>query len=144
MGDLGASMYGGCDEDFEGRQRALREAMDEEERQRVESLQHTYYLNFPQRNPEKDSPRVMLPCGEYSVHQNSIYDLIWLRGSQSILTASGDMESVVFDLTRQQISLKLGKMHDASIKTVAQLESNWNIVLTGGREGRIVVHDMRQ
>ncbi len=60
-----------------------------------------------------------------------------------VLTASGDMESKAFDLDKGLESVKLDKMHQASIKTVCQLESNWNVVLTGGREGKIVVHDLR-
>ena len=82
-------------------------------------MEHSYYLNFPQRNPEKTAPSVLLPCGEYEVHQNSIFDLIWLRGSDKVLTASGDMESILFDLERGRVTHKLGKMHEASIKTVA-------------------------
>ena len=87
----------------------------------------------------------MLPSGEYEVHQNSIFDLIWLKGANNkVLTASGDMESTVFDLEHGQVSQKLSKMHEASIKALTQLESNENVVVTGGREGRIVVHDIRQ
>jgi len=31
------------------------------------------------------------------VHQNSIFDLIWLKGSKMVLTGSADKESVAFD-----------------------------------------------
>lgn len=87
--ESGSLLVGDLGPGFEDRSRAMREALDEEERQQVDSLEHSYYLNFPQRNPEKAQPKVLLPCGEYQVYQNSIFDLIWLRGSDRILTASG-------------------------------------------------------
>ena len=59
-----------------------------------------------------------MPCGEFTVHQNSIFDLIWLQGSNMILTGSADKESVAFDLERGQEALRLSSVHEASIKTV--------------------------
>lgn len=41
-------------------------------------------------------------------------------------------------------SLRLSKVHEASVKCVTAMQSNPDVVVTGGREGRIVVHDIRQ
>ena len=74
------------------------DGLDEDERQRVDNMHATYFMNFPQRNPEKEKPVILMPIGEYPVHRNSIFDLIWLKGSCSVLTGSGDKESIAFDL----------------------------------------------
>ena len=60
-----------------------------------------------------------------------------------VLTGSADKESIAFDLERGQEAFKLSSVHEASIKTVTQLETNSNVVITGGREGKIAVHDLR-
>ena len=85
-----------------------------------------------------------MPIHEYGeVHQNSIFDLAWLRESSKVVTASGDMQSVLFDLEAGQEVMKLSKVHEASVKAVTQVESHSNLVLTGCREGKIALHDLR-
>jgi hypothetical protein len=39
--------------------------------------------------------------------------------------------------------VQLAQKHEASVKCVTGVQSCENIVATGGREGRIVIHDIR-
>ena len=76
------------------------------------------------------------------MHQNSIFDLTWL-GNTKVVTASGDQSGIVFDLETQQQQVQLAQQHEASVKCVTCVQSSDNIIATGGREGRIVIHDIR-
>ena len=60
------------------------------------------------------------------------------------MTASGDQQSIVYDIERNATTLKLAPVHDASIKCVTGLQSNPDVVVTGGRDSKIAVYDIRQ
>ena len=105
---------------------------------------HSYFLNFPQQNQERENPNILLPVLKEKIHQNSIFDIAWLADKNSVVTASGDHESLVHDLEKNRTSLVLPEIHEASIKCVTCLESNPSIVITGGRDSKIAVYDIRQ
>jgi hypothetical protein len=84
-------------------------------------------LNFPQGNPEKtritqtqDRSGILLPTLQTQLHQNSIFDLIWLDdGVGNLLaTASGDQNGVIFDAEAGTIVSQFGSNHQASLKSV--------------------------
>jgi WD40 repeat protein len=55
---------------------------------------------------------------------------------------SGDQTGVVNDvITQQQISELHG--HEASIKSITKCEEK-GLVITGGRDGKIILYDIRQ
>lgn len=60
-----------------------------------------------------------------------------------MVTASGDQSGVVFNIESEQVETTLAQQHEASIKCVSTVQSNDKIIATGGREGRIVIHDIR-
>jgi len=50
---------------------------------------------------------------------------------------------VLFDVQTQQIISKLAECHEASVKCITEIQAHPDIVATGGREGRLAVHDLR-
>ena len=83
-------MIGDVSEGFERQQEDILNGKTEQEVEQFKALKHSYYLNFPQQNPEKENANLILPVCEQKVHQNSIFDLIWLKDRKRIVTASGD------------------------------------------------------
>ena len=88
--------------------------------ERLDVIRQAYYLNFPQRNPERNNPSLLIPAIEFQAHQNSIFDLVWLSDSK-IATASGDQSGILFDTESQLAISKLTGKHEAPIKCVAKV-----------------------
>ena len=53
---------------YEQQQEELRSNRTEEEIAEHEAYKHSYYLNFPQSNPERQEPNLLLPVLKQKVH----------------------------------------------------------------------------
>ena len=71
----------------------------------------------------------------WSAHHNAIFDLIWLRGDRSILTASGDHSLQLWDVeTRRRTARLLG--HTGSVRSVSSsTASRYNPILASCSRG---------
>ena len=79
------------------------------------------------------------------MHQNSIFDLVW--DGKHIITASADKTCKVVDVETGAVLSVLGegttgdKGHQGSVKQITKVSKN--IVASGGRDGKIILHDIR-
>jgi hypothetical protein len=69
--------------------------------EQYQPIVQTYYSNFPQGSDEKLEPTLIWPFLDIQVHQNSIFDLIFLE--RHLVTASGDQTGAVVDFQSGQI-----------------------------------------
>ncbi len=88
----------------------------------------------------------ILPSLCYQAHNNSIFDFDWCFSDNKILTASGDVTSLLINFeTGSNIKNELVLLgHTKSIKNVKQAFYNENIIASCGRDGIIFIWDMRQ
>lgn len=77
-------------------------------------------------------------------HNNAIFDLTWLFQQMKIVTASGDHSSKLYDISSSGIREETTYLkHERSVKTVASSRDDPGIFATGGRDGNIIVWDIR-
>lgn len=77
-------------------------------------------------------------------HYNAIFDLEWQPGEARFVSASGDHTSRLWDVSSTGIRCITSFMgHTRSVKTVAFKKENNSVFATGGRDGAIIVWDMR-
>ena len=60
-----------------------------------------YYKDFPRNHVEVDQNKskvILLPRKEIQAHQNSIFDLEWIKSDTQIATASGDKTCKIIDV----------------------------------------------
>lgn len=87
----------------------------------------------------------MEPVLKHQAHSNSIFDFEWCFSDNKILTASGDMTSLLLNyeygsnITNE--TLLMG--HTKSIKNVKQAFYDENIIASCGRDGTIFIWDLR-
>jgi WD40 repeat protein len=88
----------------------------------------------------------ILPSFSYQAHNNSIFDFDWCFSDNKILTASGDVTSLLINLeSGSNIKNELVLLgHTKSIKNVKQAFYNENIIASCGRDGIIFIWDLRQ
>lgn len=77
-----------------------------------------------------------------SAHCNAIFDLKWHPNDEYIATASGD-QSIVISSVRNENRLTTLVGHTQSVKCVAWEPENGNVLCSGGRDGSILVWDLR-
>lgn len=77
-----------------------------------------------------------------TAHSNAIFDLKWHPNDEYIATASGD-QSIVISSVRHENRLTTLAGHTQSVKCVAWEPENGNMLCSGGRDGSILVWDLR-
>ncbi|KAK6297195.1 hypothetical protein J4Q44_G00317780 [Coregonus suidteri] len=79
---------------------------------------------------------------EWMAHENAVFDLAWVPGEASLVTASGDQMAKLWDVTSEEL-LGSFKGHQCSLKSVAFTQQDKAVFCTGGRDGNIMVWDTR-
>uniref|UniRef100_A0A6Q2X689 Uncharacterized protein n=1 Tax=Esox lucius TaxID=8010 RepID=A0A6Q2X689_ESOLU len=79
---------------------------------------------------------------EWMAHENAVFDLAWVPGEASLVTASGDQMAKLWDVTSGEL-LGTFKGHQCSLKSVAFTQQEKAVFCTGGRDGNIMVWDTR-
>ncbi|NWH88356.1 DTL protein, partial [Aegithalos caudatus] len=79
---------------------------------------------------------------EWQAHSNAVFDLAWVPGEHRIVTASGDQTAKVWDVRAGEL-LGICKGHQCSLKSVAFSRFEKAVFCTGGRDGNIMVWDIR-
>jgi WD40 repeat protein len=79
------------------------------------------------------------------VHDEIAYDVVWGKssgGSPTVLTASADRTVRLYDVHRKKLTTEfIG--HQSSVKAVATAAHHPSLVLSGGRDGAVVLWDAR-
>lgn len=88
-----------------------------------------------------DASAHTLRC-RWDAHSNAIFDVAWLDDDRQLISASGDQTFRLWDVQTAQ-TLAVAKGHTGSIKSVAAREDEAHLVATGGRDGQIMLWDMR-
>lgn len=106
-----------------------------------------YFKDFPSTHMETkpDSQCGILNFDQkIDAHEYSIFDVEWVQGQKYIATASSDLTSKVICVeTGKTIAMQRGK-HEASIKCIKQVDLSGNVLVSGGRDGKIAVFDIRE
>ncbi|KAL3266817.1 hypothetical protein HHI36_010971 [Cryptolaemus montrouzieri] len=77
-------------------------------------------------------------------HNNAIFDLTWLFQQLKIVTASGDHSSKLYDISNSGITEERTFFrHERSVKSIASSKDDPSIFATGGRDGNIILWDIR-
>ncbi|XP_068795889.1 denticleless protein homolog isoform X2 [Struthio camelus] len=79
---------------------------------------------------------------EWQAHSNAVFDIAWVPGEHRIVTASGDQTAKVWDVRAGEL-LGICKGHQCSLKSVAFSRFEKAVFCTGGRDGNIMVWDIR-
>lgn len=77
-----------------------------------------------------------------TAHSNAIFDLKWHPNDDHIATASGDQSVVIYSVRHENRVTTLAG-HTQSVKCVAWEPENGNVLCSGGRDGSILVWDLR-
>ncbi|XP_050095317.1 protein lethal(2)denticleless [Anopheles aquasalis] len=89
------------------------------------------------------------PGGERSLdgvqcHYNAVFDIEWMPGEMKIVTASGDHTAQLWSVTESDlVSTQAFRGHSRSVKTAAFRRDDPAIFATGGRDGAILIWDIR-
>ncbi|XP_065124939.1 denticleless protein homolog [Paramisgurnus dabryanus] len=79
---------------------------------------------------------------EWQAHDNAVFDIAWVPGANSLVTASGDQTARLWDVITGDL-LGTFKGHQCSLKSVAFSKHETAVFSTGGRDGNIMVWDTR-
>ncbi|XP_060773875.1 denticleless protein homolog [Neoarius graeffei] len=79
---------------------------------------------------------------EWLAHDNAVFDIAWVPGANSLVTASGDQTARLWDVISGEL-LGSFKGHQCSLKSVAFPKQEKAVFCTGGRDGNIMLWDMR-
>ncbi|CAL8315451.1 unnamed protein product [Lota lota] len=79
---------------------------------------------------------------EWMAHENAVFDIAWVPGESSVVTASGDQMAKLWDVQSGEL-LGTFKGHQCSLKSVAFSKQEKAVFCTGGRDGHIMVWDTR-
>jgi WD40 repeat protein len=110
------------------------------------------YITLIDTNIHKQSQQNnnTIPCTQISptmrshVHDNIIFDIDWCCSDTRIITASGEANSILFNIETEAKEAVFYKGHSASVKCVKQAFFNEHIFATCGRDGLILLWDSRQ
>ncbi|KAF9652109.1 WD40 repeat-like protein [Thelephora ganbajun] len=78
----------------------------------------------------------------FAAHCNAVFDLKWHPDDEYIATASGD-QTIVISSVRHESRLATLAGHTQSVKCVAWEPENVNVLCSGGRDGTILLWDLR-
>ncbi|XP_012870723.1 PREDICTED: denticleless protein homolog isoform X1 [Dipodomys ordii] len=81
-------------------------------------------------------------CKEWMAHWNAVFDLAWVPGELKLVTASGDQSAKFWDVKAGEL-IGTCKGHQCSLKSVAFSKFEKAVFCTGGRDGNIMVWDIR-
>ncbi|KAE8993861.1 hypothetical protein PR001_g20555 [Phytophthora rubi] len=80
-------------------------------------------------------------------HDNAIFDVIWTQDDAQLLTAAGDLQVRVWDVETAGISsgkeVTTLRGHEMSVKCVRQAPDSAHVFASGGRDGKVLLWDMR-
>ncbi|KAM9356017.1 denticleless protein homolog [Pholidichthys leucotaenia] len=79
---------------------------------------------------------------EWLTHENAVFDIAWMPGEPQLVTAAGDQMARLWDVKSGEL-LGSFKGHVCSLKTVGFAPEEKAVFCTGGRDGNIMVWDMR-
>uniref|UniRef100_A0A667XV32 Denticleless E3 ubiquitin protein ligase homolog (Drosophila) n=1 Tax=Myripristis murdjan TaxID=586833 RepID=A0A667XV32_9TELE len=79
---------------------------------------------------------------EWLAHENAVFDIAWVPGEASLVTASGDQMAKLWDVKSGEL-LGSFKGHQCSLKSVAFTQQEKAVFCTGGRDGNIMIWDTR-
>ncbi|XP_026871760.2 denticleless protein homolog [Electrophorus electricus] len=79
---------------------------------------------------------------EWLAHDNAVFDIAWVPGLNSLVTASGDQTARLWDVHAGEL-LGSFRGHQCSLKSVAFPKHEKAVFCTGGRDGNIMVWDTR-
>uniref|UniRef100_A0A672RYM9 Serine/threonine-protein phosphatase 2A 56 kDa regulatory subunit alpha isoform-like n=1 Tax=Sinocyclocheilus grahami TaxID=75366 RepID=A0A672RYM9_SINGR len=79
---------------------------------------------------------------EWQAHDNAVFDIAWVPGANSLVTASGDQTARLWDVITGDL-LGTFKGHQCSLKSVAFSKQEKAVFSTGGRDGNIMIWDTR-
>ena len=77
-----------------------------------------------------------------AAHSNAIFDLKWHPSDEYVATASGD-QTIVISSVHHESRLTTLAGHTQSVKCIAWDPENGNVLCSGGRDGSILVWDLR-
>ncbi|XP_063774318.1 denticleless protein homolog [Pseudophryne corroboree] len=79
---------------------------------------------------------------DWQAHTNAVFDLAWVPEEHKLVTASGDQTAKIFDVKAGEL---IGECrgHQCSLKSVAFSKFEKAVFSTGGRDGNIMLWDMR-
>uniref|UniRef100_A0A182MP64 Uncharacterized protein n=1 Tax=Anopheles culicifacies TaxID=139723 RepID=A0A182MP64_9DIPT len=89
------------------------------------------------------------PGGERAIegmqcHYNAVFDIEWMPNEMKLVTASGDHTAMLWAMTESQMeSTQIFRGHSRSVKTVAFRRDDSAVFATGGRDGAILIWDIR-
>ncbi|XP_049296502.1 protein lethal(2)denticleless [Anopheles funestus] len=77
-------------------------------------------------------------------HFNAVFDIEWMPGEMKLVTASGDHTAKLWVLAESDmVSTQTFRGHTRSVKTVAFRRDDSAVFATGGRDGAILIWDIR-
>uniref|UniRef100_A0A3F2YWK8 Uncharacterized protein n=1 Tax=Anopheles epiroticus TaxID=199890 RepID=A0A3F2YWK8_9DIPT len=77
-------------------------------------------------------------------HYNAVFDIEWMPNEMKLVTASGDHTANLWTLTESEIlNTQTFRGHSRSVKTVAFRRDDSAVFATGGRDGAILIWDIR-
>ncbi|NP_775348.1 denticleless protein homolog [Danio rerio] len=79
---------------------------------------------------------------EWQAHDNAVFDIAWVPGTNCLVTASGDQTARLWDVITGDL-LGTFKGHQCSLKSVAFYKQEKAVFSTGGRDGNIMIWDTR-
>lgn len=92
-----------------------------------------------------DSDMKLVESASWEGHPNAVFDLTWTADGTHIVTASGDHELGLWHVCSPCIHGigSLSGVHTGSIKRVVRLSDEPHLLASCGRDGRVVLWDLR-
>ncbi|XP_040156337.1 protein lethal(2)denticleless [Anopheles arabiensis] len=95
--------------------------------------------NLTNREPGGERALEGIQC-----HYNAVFDLEWMPGDMKLVTASGDHTAKLWTLGESEmLCTQTFRGHSRSVKTVAFRRDDSAVFATGGRDGAILIWDIR-
>jgi denticleless len=77
-------------------------------------------------------------------HNNAVFDLEWVPNQMKLVSASGDYTAQLWELTESKlVQSRIFSGHTRSVKTAAFRKTDSSVFATGGRDGAILIWDIR-
>uniref|UniRef100_A0AAG5DFV4 WD repeat-containing protein 55 homolog n=1 Tax=Anopheles atroparvus TaxID=41427 RepID=A0AAG5DFV4_ANOAO len=95
-------------------------------------------------NLTNDEPGGERALEGHQCHYNAVFDIEWMPGELKLVSASGDHTAKLWSLTESEmVSTQSFRGHSRSVKTVAFRRDDPAVFATGGRDGAIIIWDVR-
>ncbi|XP_055528288.1 protein lethal(2)denticleless [Wyeomyia smithii] len=95
--------------------------------------------NLPNKEPGGERALEGEQC-----HLNAVFDIEWMPGDMKLVSASGDHTARLWELTESKlVSSQVFNGHSRSVKTASFRRTDPAVFATGGRDGVIVLWDIR-